>query len=87
MTSLVASPALREGRILGGKLGSIKKFPKNSWKYWGWTGSWDKKLRIFRTILVGGLQIVRFQGKGKKIIEKKRLVQKIPKNSGMMLVL
>jgi hypothetical protein len=27
---LVASPALREGRISGGKLGSIKKFPKNS---------------------------------------------------------
>jgi hypothetical protein len=24
---LIASPALREGRILGGKLGSIKKFP------------------------------------------------------------
>jgi CRISPR/Cas system-associated exonuclease Cas4 (RecB family) len=30
---LVASPALRERRILGGKLGSIKKFPKNSLKY------------------------------------------------------
>jgi hypothetical protein len=27
---LVASPALREERILGGKLGSIKKFLKNS---------------------------------------------------------
>jgi hypothetical protein len=27
---LIASPALREGRILGGKLRSIKKFPKNS---------------------------------------------------------
>jgi hypothetical protein len=27
---LVASPALREGRILEGKLRSIKKFPKNS---------------------------------------------------------
>jgi hypothetical protein len=27
---LVASPALREGRILGGKLRNIKKFPKNS---------------------------------------------------------
>jgi hypothetical protein len=25
---LVASPALREGRILGGKLGNIKKIPK-----------------------------------------------------------
>jgi hypothetical protein len=44
-------------------------------------------LRIFRTKLVGGLQIARFQGKRKKIIEKKRLLQKIPKNSGMMLVL
>jgi hypothetical protein len=27
---LVASSALREGRILGRKLESIKKFPKNS---------------------------------------------------------
>jgi hypothetical protein len=27
---LVASPTLRKGRILGGKLGSIKKIPKNS---------------------------------------------------------
>jgi hypothetical protein len=27
---LVASLALKEGRILGGKLGNIKKFPKNS---------------------------------------------------------
>jgi hypothetical protein len=27
---LIASLVLREGRILGGKLGSIKKFPKNS---------------------------------------------------------
>jgi hypothetical protein len=30
---LVASPALRKGRILGEKLGNIKKFPKNSLKY------------------------------------------------------
>jgi hypothetical protein len=28
-------------------------------------------LRIFRTKLVGGLQIVRFQGKGKKSLRKK----------------
>jgi hypothetical protein len=27
---LVVSSAIREGRILGGKIGSIKKFPKNS---------------------------------------------------------
>jgi hypothetical protein len=27
---LVASPALREESILGGNLGNIKKFPKNS---------------------------------------------------------
>jgi hypothetical protein len=27
---LIALPTPREGRILGGKLGSIKKFPKNS---------------------------------------------------------
>jgi hypothetical protein len=27
---LVASPTLRERRILGGKLWNIKKFPKNS---------------------------------------------------------
>jgi hypothetical protein len=26
---LVASPVLREGKILEGKLGSIKKFPEN----------------------------------------------------------
>jgi hypothetical protein len=63
---LVASPTLRERRILGGKLGSIKKFPKNSLKYWGWIGSLDKKLGIFKTKLVGDCKIIRFQRKRKK---------------------
>jgi hypothetical protein len=63
---LVASPVLREGRILGGKLGSIKKFPKNSLKCWGWIGSFDKKLKIFRTKLIGDCKIVRVQGEEKK---------------------
>jgi hypothetical protein len=63
---LVASPALRKGRILGEKLGNIKKFPKNSLKYWGGIGSLDKKLGIFKTKLVGDCKIVRFQEKEKK---------------------
>ena len=29
----MALPALGEGRILGGKFGTIKKFPKNSYKH------------------------------------------------------
>jgi hypothetical protein len=46
-----------------------------------------KKLRIFRPKLVGDCKIVKFQGEEEKIIEKKGLVQKVPKTSWLMLVL
>jgi hypothetical protein len=44
---LVALPALREGRIFRGKLGSIKKFPKNSYKILRMNRKLRKKLGIF----------------------------------------
>jgi hypothetical protein len=43
-------------------------------------------LEFLEQNLVRDLEIARFQGE-KKIIEKKVLVGKIPKNSGLMLVL